>query len=181
MGLFDKFRKNNKDLLIVEDNVFGSLQWDDNNFIGKVKINIFNSNNLVNIFINTKEKKIDDIQFGINRKELWDKVGKPIKSFRKTIFDKVDTDDYKYFHIFYDNDYNFEAIEIFENIDINFNGYKLSKNYSEVLDYFKGIYDDIEEDGYGFISKKGSVGAYIENDDNRIDSILFGCQGYYNK
>ncbi len=69
MGLFDMFRKNNKlknnkDLLIVEDNVFGSLQWDDNNyFIGKVKINIFNSNNLVNIFINTKEKKIDDIQY----------------------------------------------------------------------------------------------------------------------
>ena len=119
-------------------------------------------------------------------------MGKPIKSFRKTNFAKVDTDDYKYFHIFYDNDYkyfhifydndyNFEAIEIFENIDINFNGYKLSKNYSEVLDYFKGIYDDIEEDGYGFISKKGSVGAYIENDDNRIDSILFGYQGYYNK
>ena len=45
MGLFDKFRKNNKDLLIVEDNVFGSLQWDDNNFFGKVKINIYNSNN----------------------------------------------------------------------------------------------------------------------------------------
>lgn len=138
-------------------------------------------------WIDAKELKIipfdsvNGIQFGINRKELWDKVGKPIKSFRKTNFAKVDTDDYKYFHIFYDNDYNFEAIEIFENIDINFNGYKLSKNYSEVLDYFKGIYDDIEEDGYGFISKKGSVGAYIENDDNRIDSILFGCQGYYNK
>ena len=84
MGLFDKFRKNNKDLLIVEDNVFGSLQWDDNNFIGKVKINIFNSNNLVNIFINTKEKKIDDIQY-----KTFELFKKNLEFIQNDILDKL--------------------------------------------------------------------------------------------
>lgn len=137
---------------------------------------------------NTKEIKVmplnnvNNIKYGINRNELWNKVGKPLKSFRKTNLSKVDTDDYKNFHVYYDSNYNFEAIEIFgDDIDIYFNNVKLPKKYSEILNYFKNIYDDIEEDENGFVSKKGSIGVYVENDDDKIDSILFGCKDYYNK
>lgn len=124
-------------------------------------------------------KSVNGIEFGINRDEVWNILGKPKKSFRKTQVSKVETDVYENFHISYDNNYNFEYIEIFGDYNIYYNDDKLPKKYSEVLEYFKTLYDDIEEDGNGFISKKGSVSVYIENDDNIIDAIGFGKKDFY--
>ena len=77
----------------------------------------------------------------------------------------------------------FEAKELFDldELDLYYNNKKLSDKYFEILDYFKTIFDDIEEDEAGFISKKGSVGVYIENDDDIADAILFGKKEYYGK
>ena len=124
-------------------------------------------------------KNVNDVDFGSNRSIVWNMFGKPNDSFKKTSISKTETDDYGNFHVYYDDNYNFEAIEIFKGIDIYYNNYKLSNKYSEVLEYFKSIFNDIEEDEYGFTTKSGSIGVYIENDEDLIDSILFGKENYY--
>ena len=126
---------------------------------------------------------VNGVEFGIKREELWKKVGDPIDIFKKDLNDKIETDGYNNSHVFYDDNYLFEAIELFDldELDLYYNNKKLSDKYSEILDYFKTIFDDIEEDEAGFISKKGSVGVYIENDDDIADAILFGKKDYYGK
>ena len=98
-------------------------------------------------------KSVNGIEFGISKEQVRKQLGKPQKTFKKTNFSKVDTDDYGKFHIYYDDNYNFKYIEIFNEIDIYFENNKLPKKYSELLKYFKNIYSDIEEDKSGFISK----------------------------
>jgi len=39
------------------------------------------------------------------------------------------------------------------------------------------MFPDLEKDDYGFICKNKSIGVYAPN--NKIESILFGCTGYY--
>ncbi|WP_366509051.1 hypothetical protein [Ruminococcus sp.] len=104
---------------------------------------------------------VNGVKFGIKREELWKKVGDPIDIFKKDLNDKIETDGYNNSHVFYDDNYLFEAIELFDldELDLYYNNKKLSDKYSEILDYFKTIFDDIEEDEAGFISKKGSVGV----------------------
>lgn len=128
-------------------------------------------------------KSVNGIEFGTNRADLWKKLGTPKSSFKKVIDDIVDTDNYENFHICYDNNYNFEAIEIicFDGIDVYFDNHKLSFKYPQILEYFKTIYNDIQEDEMGFISKKGSIGVYTDNGENEIDSILFGRKNYYSQ
>ena len=155
-----------------------------------IKFSIFkkkrqNINQKSNSVVNMRElkivpfKRVNDIEFEINRNELWNIIGKPNSSFKKTNFSNVETDVYDFFHIYYDDNYNFKAIEIFGDCNIYYNNDKLPKNYSLLLKYFKNIYDDIVENENGFISKQGSIGVYKENDDDLIDSILFGCENYY--
>jgi hypothetical protein len=126
---------------------------------------------------------VNGVEFGIKREELRKKVGEPIDVFKKDIHDKIYTDGYNNSHIFYDDDYCFEAVELFDldELEIYFNDKILSNKYSEILEFFKSIFDDIEEDEAGFISEKGSVGVYIENDDDEADSILFGKKNYYSE
>lgn len=124
-------------------------------------------------------ESFNEISFGTKREVIWEKIGNPKNSFKKTQDSVSETDDYNDFHIYYDENYCFEAIEIFGNVEIYYNNDQISNKYSEVLEYFKKTFNDIEEDEYGFITKEGSIGVYIENDDNNVDAILFGKKGYY--
>ena len=124
-------------------------------------------------------KSFNGIEYGTSRENVWKKLGKPNSSFKKTNISKVETDDYEIFYIYYDDNYNFEAVEIFNEAIINYNDDILSNKYSEVLNYFEKNYNDIEEDECGFISFDGSIGVYYENDDDLVDSILFGKENYY--
>lgn len=173
MGLFNIFKKNKN--------------TDTNQANNKFISDIFNENNSKDFNV-IPLSSVNGIEFGISRNEVWNILGKPNMSYRKTQFEKVDTDDYTRFHIYYDDNYNFEYIEIFEDesqferfgdFDIYYNNNKLPKKYSKRLEYFKTLYDDIEEDGNGFISKKGSVCVYIENDDDIIDAIGFGRKDFF--
>lgn len=123
---------------------------------------------------------VNGIEFGTSRDELWKKIGKPKKSFKKTSTSNTETDIYENYHIYYDNNYKFNAIEIFGKVAIYYNSEKLPQSYSQILEFLKNKYDDIEEDGNGFISREGSIGVYIENDDDNIDTILFAKKNYYN-
>ena len=127
----------------------------------------------------TPFSNINELEFGVNRKEVWKKIGKPKKSFFKTPSDTVETDVYKNFHIYYDNNYNFEAIEVFNNIDIYYDNNKLPKKYSETLEYLKKRFNDIEENEYVFTTKEGSISVYKESEDDSIDAILIAKKNYY--
>lgn len=181
----------------IDVNVIKEIYYAKN--VTTEQIGLINPEGDINIILNElngikKDIKIipfisvNGIEFGTNREELWKQFGNPKRSFKKTSFSKVETDDYGCFHIYYDSNYNFEAIEVFECIDIFYNNDKLPKKYSELLAYFRNIYDDIEdeEDADGFISVKGSIGVFLYDKidlsyDNDIDGILFGRKDYYIK
>ena len=119
-------------------------------------------------------KSFNGIEFGISREEFHKIMGNPLKSFKKTSDSKVETDDYGYFHVYYDDNYCFEAVDVFNELDIYYNDDLLSKKYSELLGYFKNLHDEVEEDDYGFIINDCSVGVYLENDDDLVEVITFG-------
>ncbi len=132
----------------------------------------------VKITIRSMES-VNEIKFGMTRDEIHSFWGET-KGFYKGQEDEILTDDYGYCHIYYDSDDLFEAIEFVDNdLEIHYENTILPKKYSAILSFFRNIYDDIEEDENGFISKKGSVGVYIENDEDIVDAILFGKKDYY--
>ena len=121
---------------------------------------------------------VNEIKFGMTRDEIHSLWGET-EGFYKGDQDIL-TDDYRFCHIYYDSNDLFEAIDIAaEYVDVYYENTILSSKYSDILRFFENIYDDIEEHGDGFISKKGSIGVYIENDEDIVDAILFGKKGYY--
>lgn len=118
--------------------------------------------------------KVNDIKFGMKRSEVRNILG-TAKEFKKTNFSKTTTDDFGFCHVYYNTDDECEAIEIFDECEVIING-KVVFPYE--IDTLKSMITDIEENDVGFISKKLSIGVYAP--DNRMESILFGCVGYYN-
>jgi len=117
-------------------------------------------------------KEVNGIKFGTKRSDVR-KVLVEAAEFKKSKYSKNTTDDFGYCHVFYNNQDEFEAIEVFDYEDIIINGKSIgSKN----VEFIKAMFDDAEED-YGFISKKYSVGVYAPDDN--IESFVFGCDGYY--
>ena len=49
--------------------------------------------------------------------------------------------------------------------------------FPDNADKLKSMLPDIEDDDCGFISKSKSIGVYAP--DGKMESILFGCTGYY--
>ena len=62
--------------------------------------------------------------------------------------------------------------------EIYYDGEKVPDTYDGVLKFFQDRFDDVKEDGAGFISVKGSMGVYVENEDE-YDTILFARKDYY--
>ena len=109
---------------------------------------------------------VNGIEFGTLREKIWEALGKPEDSFVK-YDDKIKTDIFGCFHIYYDADYKFEAIEVVyvDEADIYYDGKKVPETYDEVLEFFRERYDDIGEDDAGFLSVQGSMGVYVEDAD----------------
>ena len=122
---------------------------------------------------------VNGIKFGTGRADVWKALGKPEESFLKGD-DDIETDVYGCFHIYYDNDYRFEAIEVVyvDEADIYYDDEKVPGTYDEVLEFFEDRFEDVEEDGAGFLSVEGSVGVYVEDADE-YDTILFARKDYY--
>ena len=122
---------------------------------------------------------VNGIAFGTSRDELWKILGKPEDTFIKGD-DDIETDIYGCCHIYYDADYKFEGVEVVyvDEADIYFGGEKVPETYDGVLAFFRARFDDVEEDGAGFLSVKGSLGVYVEDADE-YDTILFARKDYY--
>jgi len=131
----------------------------------------------INLIIKSMES-VNEIKFGMTRDEIHSLWGET-EGFYKGEADIL-TDDYGFCHIYYDSNDLFEAIDIAaEYVDVYYENTILPEKYSDILSFFRNMYDDIEEHGNGFISKKGSIGVYIENDEDIVDAIVFGKKGCY--
>ncbi len=119
-------------------------------------------------------KSVDAISFGANQAGVEATFGQPDRIFKKTKWSKGKTADYGNFHIHYDANDQFDAIEIFE-ADVKLPGCitSIPANKEAVL---KAI-PSLEADDYGLTSASESIGAFIE--DGIVTSILFGKSGYY--
>lgn len=118
-------------------------------------------------------KEVNGIKFGMKREDVRKIIGEA-KEFKKSKFSKNTTDDFGYCHVFYNDDDECEAIEIFNNTEVLINETVVFPiNISEIKTIIKDL---VEEEG-SFISKSQSIGIYAPN--GNMESILFGNIGYY--
>ena len=117
-------------------------------------------------------EKVGDVSFGMSRDEVRNIFG-DASEFNKSSLSKNTTDDFGFCHVFYKDD-KCEAVELFNTADVVVNGTSIFNSDFETV---KGLFPDAEDSGEGFTSKEMSVGVYAP--DNQIQSILFGCKGYY--
>ncbi|MBR3771804.1 MAG: hypothetical protein IKL07_06010, partial [Clostridium sp.] len=98
-------------------------------------------------------------------------------------FDKIETDVYDDFYVYYDENGKCEAIEFMNNAELIFEQISLfQKNYSDIETIFRNMDSDIEIDAVGFNSNKFGIGVYAPNKDDcnsKIESIIIYKQGYY--
>ncbi len=116
---------------------------------------------------------VNGISFGTNREAVRNTFGQCIE-FRKSSFSKNTTDDFGTFHVFYDTDNRFNAIEVFE-AEVVVNETRIFPG--TVSDARKLIDDLVSDEEDYWISKKWSVGIYAPGGD--IEGILFGAADYY--
>ena len=119
-------------------------------------------------------KSANNIAFGSSRATVEASFGQPRRVFKKTKWSKGETADYGDFHIHFDENDCFEAIEIFEaKVELPDGTTTIPANEEVIL---KAI-PSIKADEYGLTSTSESIGASVE--DGTVTSILFGRSGYY--
>ena len=113
------------------------------------------------------------IKFGMKRDEVRNILG-TAKEFKKSKYSKTTSDDFGFCHVFYNKEDGAEAVEFFEEAEVSINGQLVFPGSVElILDMFS----DFVQDSSGYISVVQSIGIYAP--DGRMESILFGCKGYY--
>lgn len=118
---------------------------------------------------------VSGIEFGTDRSTVRKLLGKPKKSFRKTISSVNTTDAYPSCYAYYSADNKLEAIEFFGNeISLSINSQVV---FPGALSAARKILPDLEECYGSYVSKSASIGICIEND--AVVSILAGCKNYY--
>jgi len=122
-------------------------------------------------------EKVNDVKFGTNRDEVrkdFKEYGIPTE-FKKNKFSKNTTDDYGAFHVFYNEKNEFEAIEIFDNVEVLVSGITV---FPANIDAVIKIFPDMEKEYEYYTSIENSVGLTAD-DSGKIVSILFGDYNYY--
>ena len=118
---------------------------------------------------------VNNVKFGMDREAVRSLLGSA-EEFYKTADDTNATDDFGFCHVFYDDNDQCEAIEIFNEAEVYVNGTLL---FPVDLDSAKLIIDDFLQDDDGLISYSKSIGIYAPYGD--MESILFGKEGYYDE
>lgn len=117
-------------------------------------------------------EQVNEIRFGMDRKEVRRYLKNHYNEYRKNIFSSNTADDFRSFHVYYDENDRCEAVEIFDWDEIEIQGKGIANSIAAYQEFFP----DLENDD-GYISKQYSVGLSEEN--GVISSVLFGCEGYY--
>ncbi len=116
----------------------------------------------------------NNVKFGMPRSEVRNILGSPVKEFKKSKFSKNTTDDFGDFHIFYNADDQFEAVEFFKEAEIQDDkGNIFPKSITDI----KCLPYKFTNDGDSYVNKEYSIGIFAP--DNLVESILFGIKDYY--
>lgn len=114
---------------------------------------------------------------GSDRPAIRENINKPYTEFRRKL-SKNSTDDYKSFHVFYDEDNICEAIEFFEEYALALEGKSImGVARDEIKELLLKLDINLFEDAYGFISKELSLG--ISCPDGIAETVVVGKKGYY--
>lgn len=119
-------------------------------------------------------KKVNDIEFGMERAEVRKKFSVPEREFKKSKFSKRTTDDFGSCHVYYDENDRCEAVEIFDDVEVYMDGKKVFPiTVQEIIE----LIPDLVKEEDSLISQNASIGIYAPGD--KMESILIGCEGYY--
>lgn len=119
-------------------------------------------------------KKVNDIAFGMSREEARKIMNREYSEFKKSKFSKNTTDDFGNCHIFYNIDNKVEAMEVFSAVEVEIYGKRI---FPDGFSELEKIVNDLKNEDGCYISTAMSIGVTM--DGNTMDSILFGCIGYY--
>lgn len=119
-------------------------------------------------------KEINGVSFGMPRPQVRNALGGQYREFKKSKFSKNTTDDFGVCHVFYNQEDQCEAVEVFGECEVSVNGKVI---FPLDIPSVKKLIPDLEEDLGSYISKKLSIGIYAPEGDP--ESILFGVAGYY--
>ena len=113
----------------------------------------------------------------MKRSEVRDILGES-KEFKKSPLSTTLADDFGYCHVFYDDNDECEAIEIFDEVEVYIDDkliFPMKKR--EALKLLKKFFKDLKKDADGLISYKYSIGIYAP--EKEMESILIGRENYY--
>ena len=119
-------------------------------------------------------ESIGKIAFGMDRDQVHQLFAEGCREFKKSKFSKNTTDDYGKFHVFYTADNKVEAVEIFDDIEVTFEGAVI---FPAALEEAESILGSMAEDCGSYIQVEKSVGIYAP--EKEAESILAGEKGYY--
>lgn len=119
-------------------------------------------------------KRVGHIALGADRDSARKAAGRRFIEFHKTPMSKNTTDDFGSFHVYYDENNCVEAVELFPELEVEVMGKLIFPTSLE--DALKAL-PSLQPDGDGLISIADSVGIYAP--DGKMESILFGVEGYY--
>lgn len=117
---------------------------------------------------------VGKIRFGMTRDELHNLFEAKYTEFKKSKFSKNTTDDYGSFHVFYTPDNLVEAVEFFEDAELELDGQVI---FPINIEDIEGAIPGIEKEGSSFTHIEKSIG--IKAEANQAESILVGAKGYY--
>lgn len=119
-------------------------------------------------------QSVGKIKFGMRREEVRSIINKNYTEYKKNRYSQNTTDDFGFCQIFYDKKNLCEAVEIFEEVEVSMNGITL---FPGSVDTAYQIIPGLVQDEYGLTSTIQSIGISVL--EGKIESILFGRQGYY--
>ena len=123
-------------------------------------------------------KKVGDISFQLSRDAVRKLLGE-FKEFKKTKSSKKMTDDFKFCHVFYDNDDKVEAVEFFKESELLYDEKNIfSMSYNDLLQFLNEKKIVFKEDDSGVIIERLGIAVYAPAK-RKIESIFVYRKGYY--
>lgn len=119
-------------------------------------------------------KLVGAIELGASRSAVRETANLPYKEFKKTPLSTNTTDDFGAFHVYYNDDDYCEAIEFFNDVEVEVDGKLVFPTSSEEV---RRLIPSLVPDGDGLVSVEESIGIYAPG--GTMESILFGVKGYY--
>lgn len=118
-------------------------------------------------------KEVNGVKFGMKRSDVRKILGNA-REFKKSKFSKNTTDDFGFCHVFYNENDECEAVEIFDDVKVYVEGTEV---FPASIDKAKQILGQLKEEDGNFVNVGKSVG--ISAPYGKMESILFGVKGYF--